>query len=61
VALAERMLSMDMEKAEDDWLRRSDVTGNMVGFGYFGRFGLESVEGMMGNIVGGVEPIAWCG
>jgi hypothetical protein len=55
------MLSMDMEKAEDDWLWRSDVTGNMVGFGYFGRFGLESVEGMMGNIVGGVEPIAWCG
>jgi hypothetical protein len=31
-----------------------------VGFGYFGRPWLESVEGRMGNIAGDVEPIAWC-
>jgi hypothetical protein len=26
------------------------MTDNMVGFGYFSRLGLESVEGIMGNI-----------
>jgi hypothetical protein len=31
------------------------MTGNMVGFGYFGRLGLENAEGMMGNIAGGME------
>jgi hypothetical protein len=39
------------------------MTGNMleVGFGYFGRLGLESADGRIGNITGDVEPIAWCG
>jgi hypothetical protein len=36
------------------------MTSNMpeVGFGYFGRLGLENEEGRMGNIVGDAEPIA---
>jgi hypothetical protein len=29
-----------------------------VGFGYFGRLGLKSAEGRMGNITGDAEPIA---
>jgi hypothetical protein len=47
-------------KVEGDWLWRSGMIGNMpeVGFGYFGRLGLESAEGRMGNIAGDVEPIA---
>jgi hypothetical protein len=38
------------------------MTSNMpeVGFAYFSRTVLESVEGRMGNITGYVEPIAWC-
>jgi hypothetical protein len=41
----------------------SGKTGNIpeVGFGYFGRLGLENVKGRMGNITGDAEPIAWCG
>jgi hypothetical protein len=31
------------------------------GLGYFGRLGLENVEGRIGNIADDVEPIAWCG
>jgi hypothetical protein len=63
VALVQGMLSMELVKVEDDWLWCSGMTGNMpdVGFGYFGRLGLESAEGRMGNIAGDVEPIAWCG
>jgi hypothetical protein len=63
VALAEGMLSVGMTKVEDDWLWRSGKIGNMpeVGFGYFGRLGLENTEGRMGNIAGDAEPIAWCG
>jgi hypothetical protein len=36
------------------------MTSNIpeVGFGYFGRLGLENEEGRMGNIVGDAEPIA---
>jgi hypothetical protein len=36
------------------------MTGNMseVGFGYFGRLGLENAEVRMGNIAGDAEPIA---
>jgi hypothetical protein len=36
------------------------MTGNMseVGFGYFGRHGLENAEVRMGNIAGDAEPIA---
>jgi hypothetical protein len=39
------------------------MTDNMseVEFGYFGRLGLENMEGRMGNIAGDAEPIAWCG
>jgi hypothetical protein len=38
----------------------SGMTSNMpeVGFGYFGRLGLESAEGRMGNIAGDAEPIS---
>jgi hypothetical protein len=61
VALVEGMLSVELAKVEGNWLWRSGMTSNMseVGFGY-GRLGLESVEGGMGNITGDVEPIAWC-
>jgi hypothetical protein len=57
------MLSVKLAKVEGDWLWRSGMTSNMleIGFGYFGRLWLESVEGRMGNIAGDVEPIAWCG
>jgi hypothetical protein len=63
VALAEGMLSIELVKVEDDWLGHSGMTSNMpkVGFGYFGRLGLENAEGGMGNIAGDAEPIAWCG
>jgi hypothetical protein len=49
VALAEGMLSVELVKVEGDWLWCSGMTGNMleVGFRYFGRLGLESVEGRM--------------
>jgi hypothetical protein len=60
MALAEGMLFVKLVKVEGDWLWRSGMIGNMpkVGFGYFGRLGLESAEGRMGNIAGDVEPIA---
>jgi hypothetical protein len=63
VTLAVGMLSVELTKIEDDWLCQSGMTGNMleIRFGYFGRLGLESVEGRMVNIAGDVEPIAWCG
>jgi hypothetical protein len=63
VALAEGMLSVKPAKVEDDWLWCSGMIGNMleVGFGYFGRLGLENAKGRMGNIAGDAEPIAWCG
>jgi hypothetical protein len=48
------MLSVKLANIEDDWLWRSGMTDNMVGFGYFSRLGLENVEGIMGNIAGGV-------
>jgi hypothetical protein len=63
VGLAESMLSVELVKVEGDWLWCSGMTGNIpeVGIGYFGRLGLESAEGIMGNIAGDAEPIAWCG
>jgi hypothetical protein len=56
------MLSVELAKVEGNWLWHSGMTSNMseVGFGY-GRLGLYSAEGGMGNITGDVEPIAWCG
>jgi hypothetical protein len=62
VALAKRMLFVELTKVEGDWLWNSGMTSNMpeVGFAYFSRIVLESVEGRMGNITGYVEPIAWC-
>jgi hypothetical protein len=47
-------------EVEDDWLWHSGMTGNMskVGFGYFGRLGLENAECRMGNIADDAEPIA---
>jgi hypothetical protein len=63
VTLVEGMLSVGLAKVEDDWLWCSGMTSNMLkdGFGYFGRLGLENVEGRIGNIADDVEPIAWCG
>jgi hypothetical protein len=60
VAPVRGMLFVELAKVEDDWLWRSGMTGNMpeVGFGYFGRLGLENVEGRTGNIAGDVKPIA---
>jgi hypothetical protein len=57
------MLSVELAKVEVDWFWRSGMTGNMpeVGFGYFGRLGLENAKGRMENIIGDVEPIACCG
>jgi hypothetical protein len=62
VALAKHMLFVELAKVEGDWLWHSGMTSNMpeVGFAYFSRTVLESVEGRMGNITGYVEPIAWC-
>ena len=56
------MLFVELAKVEGDWLWHSGMTSNMpeVGFGYFGRLGLESAEGRMGNNAGDVEPIVWC-
>jgi hypothetical protein len=63
VELAEGMLSVGLAKVEDGLLWHNGVTGNMleVEFGYFGKLGLKNAKGMMGNIIGGVEPNAWCG
>jgi hypothetical protein len=60
VAPVRGMLFVELVKVEDDWLWRSGMTGNMseVGFGYFGRLGLENAEGRMRNIAGDAEPIA---
>jgi hypothetical protein len=57
------MLSVELAKVDDDWLCHSGMTGNMleVGFGYFGKLGLENMKGMMENIAGGAKLIAWCG
>jgi hypothetical protein len=63
VASAGGMLFVELAKVEDDWLCHSNMTGNMpeVGFGYFGRLGLENADGRIGNITSYAEPIAWCG
>jgi hypothetical protein len=42
---------------------RSDMIGSMleIGSGSFGMLVLDNVEGMMRNVAGWAEPIAWCG
>jgi hypothetical protein len=57
------MLSVEPAKVDGDWLWHSGMIDNMpdVRFGYFGRLGLESAEGRVGNIASDVEPITWCG
>jgi hypothetical protein len=54
---------VELVKVDDGWWWRSGMLGNMleVGFGYFGRLGLNNADGRMENIADGVEPIAWCG
>jgi hypothetical protein len=44
------------------WLWHSGLTGNRpeLEFGYFGWLVVERARGMMENIVGGGESIAWC-
>jgi hypothetical protein len=56
------MLSVELVKVEDGWLRCSGMTGSMPGVGFDCYDGLvvENVKGRMGNIVGGGEPSAWC-
>jgi hypothetical protein len=63
VALPEGMLFMELVKARDDWLWRSDMTGNktVVRLDYFGRIVAKKVMGKMQSIGGGEEPTAWYG
>jgi hypothetical protein len=62
VALLEDMLFVELAKVMDDWLWHSGMIGNKprLGLGCFGRLVVGNVKGMMENITGGGEPIAWC-
>jgi hypothetical protein len=55
MAPARGMLSVQLEKVEDDWLWRSGMTGSRsgVGFGCDDRLVVENVKGRMGNIASG--------
>jgi hypothetical protein len=57
------MLFAELTKVEDDWLWHNGRIGSMseVGFGCFGKLAVEEAKDKMENIVGGEEPIAWCG
>jgi hypothetical protein len=63
VVLTEGTLFVQLTLVEDDWLWHNGRIDSMleVGFGYFGKLAVERTNDMMENIVGGEEPIAWCG
>jgi hypothetical protein len=54
---------VELVKVVDGWLWHSDMTHNKakLELGYFGSLVVERAKGRMENIVGGEEPIAWCG
>jgi hypothetical protein len=54
---------VEVAKVQDGWWWGSGMTGIMlkVGSGYFGMFVLDNAKGIMRNVVGCVEPIAWYG
>jgi hypothetical protein len=56
------MLFVELAKVVDGWLWRNGMIGMPeVGFGCFDKLAVEKVKYMMDCIVGGEEPIAWCG
>jgi hypothetical protein len=61
--LEEGMLSVELAKVEGGWLWRNDMTGSRpnLGLGCLNRLVVETTNGRMESIVGGREPIAWCG
>jgi hypothetical protein len=63
VALPGGMLFMELTKVEDNWLWCSCMIGNKpkLGLSYFGRLAVGKGKCKMESIVGGGEPIAWCG
>jgi hypothetical protein len=54
---------VELAKVQDGWRWRSGMIGSMlkVGSGNFGMFALDNVNGIIRNVVGCAEPIAWCG
>jgi hypothetical protein len=56
------MLFVKLAMVVDSWLWHSGMTGNRpeLEFDYFGWLVVERARGMMENIVGGGESIAWC-
>jgi hypothetical protein len=63
VVLAEDMLFMELPKAENDSLWRSDMTGNKpeLEIGCFGKVAMDIAKGRMESIDFGVMVIALCG
>jgi hypothetical protein len=61
--LAEGTLFMDLVKVADSWLWHSDMIGSKpeLEISCFGELAVEKAKDRMENIVGGGEPIAWCG
>jgi hypothetical protein len=55
VEVGEGMLSVELAKIADDWMRRSGRIDNMpkVGLGWFDKFVLEKAKDKMRNIGGG--------
>jgi hypothetical protein len=58
VSLSEDILFVKLMKVVDGWLWRSDIIGNRLGLGCFGKLVVGNVKGKMENIAGGGEPIA---
>jgi hypothetical protein len=54
---------VELVKVEDDWLWHSDMIDNRpeVGLWCFDRLATGEAKGRMENIIGGGEPITWCG
>jgi hypothetical protein len=61
--LAEGMLFGELAKVTSDWFWCNGMTGNRseLGLGCLNKFVVERAKGRMESIVGGGEPIAWCG
>jgi hypothetical protein len=54
---------VEQAKVQDDWGWYRGMIGSMlkVGSGNFGMFMMDNAKGIMRNVPGCTEPIAWCG
>jgi hypothetical protein len=54
---------VELTKVQDSWEWRNGMIGSMLKIGSenFGMFVLDTANGIMRNVVGCAESIAWCG